>query len=93
MCIFPATQQQLESVWWTEDGCNLYSSHSDGSYCRWTMGEGDVNEEEEKSDIPYGEKQRWLHSRTFASPVARAPLKADDLSPYHCRPFSLQGHF
>uniref|UniRef100_A0A7N8X0R5 LLGL scribble cell polarity complex component 2 n=1 Tax=Mastacembelus armatus TaxID=205130 RepID=A0A7N8X0R5_9TELE len=29
----PATQQ-LESVWWTEDGSYILSSHSDGSYCR-----------------------------------------------------------
>uniref|UniRef100_A0A674N3I2 LLGL scribble cell polarity complex component 2 n=1 Tax=Takifugu rubripes TaxID=31033 RepID=A0A674N3I2_TAKRU len=48
----PATQQ-LESVWWTEDGQHILSSHSDGSYCRWIVGEGDVNEDE-KSDIPYG---------------------------------------
>uniref|UniRef100_A0A668AYE4 LLGL scribble cell polarity complex component 2 n=1 Tax=Myripristis murdjan TaxID=586833 RepID=A0A668AYE4_9TELE len=31
----PATQQ-LESVWWTEDGSHILSSHSDGSYCRWS---------------------------------------------------------
>ncbi|KAK1906760.1 LLGL scribble cell polarity complex component 2 [Dissostichus eleginoides] len=49
----PATQQ-LESVWWTEDGDYLLSSHSDGSYCRWMVSGVDVNEEEEKSDIPYG---------------------------------------
>uniref|UniRef100_A0A4W5PQM6 LLGL scribble cell polarity complex component 2 n=1 Tax=Hucho hucho TaxID=62062 RepID=A0A4W5PQM6_9TELE len=36
----PATQQ-LESVWWTEDGDHVLSSHSDGSYCRWMVaGEG-----------------------------------------------------
>ncbi|KAF0024975.1 hypothetical protein F2P81_021856 [Scophthalmus maximus] len=50
----PATQQ-LESVWWTEDGSYILSSHSDGSYCRWMVGGDDVNEEEEKSDIPYGD--------------------------------------
>uniref|UniRef100_A0A671VD96 LLGL scribble cell polarity complex component 2 n=1 Tax=Sparus aurata TaxID=8175 RepID=A0A671VD96_SPAAU len=49
----PATQQ-LESVWWTEDGGYILSSHSDGSYCRWMVGGEDENEEEEKSDIPYG---------------------------------------
>ncbi|XP_026078112.1 lethal(2) giant larvae protein homolog 2-like [Carassius auratus] len=27
--------QQLESVWWMEDGVNILSSHSDGSYCQW----------------------------------------------------------
>uniref|UniRef100_A0A673A2F8 LLGL scribble cell polarity complex component 2 n=1 Tax=Sphaeramia orbicularis TaxID=375764 RepID=A0A673A2F8_9TELE len=47
-------QCQLESVWWTEDGGYILSSHSDGSYCRWMVGVDDVNEEEEKSDIPYG---------------------------------------
>uniref|UniRef100_A0A8C1A313 LLGL scribble cell polarity complex component 2 n=1 Tax=Cyprinus carpio carpio TaxID=630221 RepID=A0A8C1A313_CYPCA len=26
--------QQLESVWWMEDGENILSSHSDGSYCQ-----------------------------------------------------------
>uniref|UniRef100_A0A673A3M1 LLGL scribble cell polarity complex component 2 n=1 Tax=Sphaeramia orbicularis TaxID=375764 RepID=A0A673A3M1_9TELE len=46
--------RQLESVWWTEDGGYILSSHSDGSYCRWMVGVDDVNEEEEKSDIPYG---------------------------------------
>ncbi|XP_020773816.1 LLGL scribble cell polarity complex component 2 [Boleophthalmus pectinirostris] len=50
----PATQQ-LESVWWTEDGSYILSSHSDGSYCRWMVGNSDPSsEDEEKSDIPYG---------------------------------------
>lgn len=49
----PATQQ-LESVWWTEDGGFILSSHSDGSYCRWTVGDDSNDDEEEKSDIPYG---------------------------------------
>uniref|UniRef100_A0A8C5HVS9 LLGL scribble cell polarity complex component 2 n=1 Tax=Gouania willdenowi TaxID=441366 RepID=A0A8C5HVS9_GOUWI len=49
----PATQQ-LESVWWTEDGEYIISSHSDGSYCRWMVGGEDMNDDEEKSDIPYG---------------------------------------
>uniref|UniRef100_A0A8C4EIZ5 LLGL scribble cell polarity complex component 2 n=1 Tax=Dicentrarchus labrax TaxID=13489 RepID=A0A8C4EIZ5_DICLA len=35
----PATQQ-LESVWWTEDGSYILSSHSDGSYCRWMSDDG-----------------------------------------------------
>uniref|UniRef100_A0A3B4B2U8 LLGL scribble cell polarity complex component 2 n=1 Tax=Periophthalmus magnuspinnatus TaxID=409849 RepID=A0A3B4B2U8_9GOBI len=49
----PATQQ-LESVWWTEDGSYILSSHSDGSYCRWMVGNSDpTTEDEEKSDIPY----------------------------------------
>lgn len=50
-------QQQLESMWWTEDGSSIFSSHSDGSYCCWTLGAEDENEEEEKSDVPYGEKE------------------------------------
>uniref|UniRef100_A0A673M5L2 LLGL scribble cell polarity complex component 2 n=1 Tax=Sinocyclocheilus rhinocerous TaxID=307959 RepID=A0A673M5L2_9TELE len=33
--------QQLESVWWMEDGGNILSSHSDGSYCQWTVTGGD----------------------------------------------------
>ncbi|XP_062330381.1 LLGL scribble cell polarity complex component 2 isoform X2 [Osmerus eperlanus] len=49
----PATQQ-LESVWWTEDGGHVLSSHSDGSYCRWTVGGEDTEEEQDKSDTPYG---------------------------------------
>lgn len=43
-------------MWWTEDGGYILSSHSDGSYCRWMVGGEDENEEEEKSDIPYGEE-------------------------------------
>ncbi|KAM6951024.1 LLGL scribble cell polarity complex component 2 [Aplochiton taeniatus] len=51
----PATQQ-LESVWWTEDGAHILSSHSDGSYCRWALagGEEEAESEEEKPDTPYG---------------------------------------
>ncbi len=44
-------------MWWTEDGGYILSSHSDGSYCRWMVGGEDENEEEEKSDIPYGEDE------------------------------------
>lgn len=51
---FSCDPQQLESVWWMEDGHHLLSSHSDGSYCRWVVGEGEESDEEEKSDIPYG---------------------------------------
>uniref|UniRef100_A0A8C4ELM8 LLGL scribble cell polarity complex component 2 n=1 Tax=Dicentrarchus labrax TaxID=13489 RepID=A0A8C4ELM8_DICLA len=39
----PATQQ-LESVWWTEDGSYILSSHSDGSYCRWMVGGEDSDD-------------------------------------------------
>lgn len=58
--------QALESVWWTEDGGCILSSHTDGSYCRWTVGETDGNEE--KSDTPYGEEEeepQHLHVLVF----------------------------
>uniref|UniRef100_A0A674EFN3 LLGL scribble cell polarity complex component 2 n=1 Tax=Salmo trutta TaxID=8032 RepID=A0A674EFN3_SALTR len=49
----PATQQ-LESVWWMEDGGHVLSSHSDGSYCRWKVAGDDPQSEQEKSEVPYG---------------------------------------
>lgn len=49
-------------MWWTEDGAYILSSHSDGSYCRWMVGGEDVNEEEEKSDIPYGEDEEVFYT-------------------------------
>uniref|UniRef100_A0A8C3AZ15 LLGL scribble cell polarity complex component 2 n=1 Tax=Cyclopterus lumpus TaxID=8103 RepID=A0A8C3AZ15_CYCLU len=57
----PATQQ-LESMWWTEDGGHLLSSHSDGSYCRWM----------EKSDIPYGEEPTAI-SKIIQLPTEKGP--------------------
>uniref|UniRef100_A0A8C3B0S9 LLGL scribble cell polarity complex component 2 n=1 Tax=Cyclopterus lumpus TaxID=8103 RepID=A0A8C3B0S9_CYCLU len=56
----PATQQ-LESMWWTEDGGHLLSSHSDGSYCRWM-----------KSDIPYGEEPTAI-SKIIQLPTEKGP--------------------
>ncbi len=47
--------QQLESVWWMEDGENILSSHSDGSYCQWTVTGEDPQTEPVKQEIPYGE--------------------------------------
>lgn len=47
--------QQLESVWWMEDGEQILSSHSDGSYCCWLTTGSDVQSEPEKQDTPYGE--------------------------------------
>uniref|UniRef100_A0A671L6N5 LLGL scribble cell polarity complex component 2 n=1 Tax=Sinocyclocheilus anshuiensis TaxID=1608454 RepID=A0A671L6N5_9TELE len=47
--------QQLESVWWMEDGGNILSSHSDGSYCQWTVTGEDPQTEPEKQETPYGE--------------------------------------
>ncbi|KAJ4939053.1 hypothetical protein JOQ06_028516 [Pogonophryne albipinna] len=68
----PATQQ-LESVWWTEDGDYLLSSHSDGSYCRWMVSGVDVNEEEEKSDIPYGHFPCKAISKIIQLPTEEGP--------------------
>ncbi|XP_056285013.1 LLGL scribble cell polarity complex component 2 isoform X2 [Pseudoliparis swirei] len=67
----PATQQ-LESMWWTEDGGHLLSSHSDGSYCRWMAGGEDVNEEE-KSDIPYGHFPCKAISKIIQLPTETGP--------------------
>ncbi|XP_034414507.1 LLGL scribble cell polarity complex component 2 isoform X2 [Cyclopterus lumpus] len=69
----PATQQ-LESMWWTEDGGHLLSSHSDGSYCRWMAGGEDMNEEEEeKSDIPYGHFPCKAISKIIQLPTEKGP--------------------
>ncbi|XP_045923961.1 LLGL scribble cell polarity complex component 2 isoform X2 [Micropterus dolomieu] len=68
--------QQLESVWWTEDGSNILSSHSDGSYCRWMVGGDDLNEEEEeeeKSDIPYGHFPCKAISKIVQLPTEAGP--------------------
>uniref|UniRef100_A0A8C1ZLC7 LLGL scribble cell polarity complex component 2 n=1 Tax=Cyprinus carpio TaxID=7962 RepID=A0A8C1ZLC7_CYPCA len=45
--------QQLESVWWMEDGVNILSSHSDGSYCQWTVTGEDPQTEPENQEMPY----------------------------------------
>nr|XP_057918282.1 LLGL scribble cell polarity complex component 2 isoform X3 [Doryrhamphus excisus] len=66
----PATQ--LESVWWTEDGGCILTSHSDGSYCRWMLGEKDGNEEE-KSDIPYGHFPCKAISKILELPTKDGP--------------------
>lgn len=50
--LFPL--QQLESVWWMEDGGIILSSHSDGSYCHWTVTGEDPQTEPEKQETPYG---------------------------------------
>ncbi|KAM9425929.1 LLGL scribble cell polarity complex component 2 isoform 2-T3 [Pholidichthys leucotaenia] len=69
----PATQQ-LESVWWTEDGSYILSSHSDGSYCRWMVGREDMNEDdEEKSDIPYGHFPCKAISKIVQLPTKEGP--------------------
>lgn len=38
-----------------EDGGNILSSHSDGSYCQWTVTGEDPQTEPEKQETPYGE--------------------------------------
>ncbi|KAG7277009.1 hypothetical protein CRUP_001635 [Coryphaenoides rupestris] len=68
----PATQQ-LESMWWTEDGGHILSSHSDGSYCRWTVGGESTKDEEEKSDIPYGHFPCKAISKIIQLPTAEGP--------------------
>ncbi|XP_023805172.1 lethal(2) giant larvae protein homolog 2 isoform X1 [Oryzias latipes] len=68
-CICPS--QALESVWWTEDGGCILSSHTDGSYCRWTVGETDGNEE--KSDTPYGTFPCKAISKIMQLPTAEGP--------------------
>uniref|UniRef100_A0A8C9XHM5 LLGL scribble cell polarity complex component 2 n=1 Tax=Sander lucioperca TaxID=283035 RepID=A0A8C9XHM5_SANLU len=66
----PATQQ-LESVWWTEDGGYILSSHSDGSYCQWMVSGED--EDEEKSDIPYGHFPCKAISKIVQLPTEEGP--------------------
>uniref|UniRef100_A0A1A8PJX9 LLGL scribble cell polarity complex component 2 n=2 Tax=Nothobranchius rachovii TaxID=451742 RepID=A0A1A8PJX9_9TELE len=70
----PATQQ-LESMWWTEDGSHILSSHSDGSYCRWRVGgpEEEEEEKEEKSDIPYGHFPCKAISKIVQLPTEEGP--------------------
>ncbi|KAK0149190.1 Lethal(2) giant larvae 2 [Merluccius polli] len=68
----PATQQ-LESMVWTEDGGHILSSHSDGSYCRWTIGGESSKDEEEKSDIPYGHFPCKAISKIVQLPTAEGP--------------------
>lgn len=60
--LFLCPLQQLESVWWMEDGANILSSHSDGSYCQWTVTGEDPQTEPEKQETPYGETTlpKWL---------------------------------
>lgn len=77
-------------MWWTDDGSYILSSHSDGSYCRWMVGGEDVNEEVEKSDIPYGEEEK-LSTALSSAAVAKNVffllfcLLLQDISP--ARPF------
>lgn len=80
-------------MWWTEDGRHLLSSHSDGSYCRWVVGEGDESDEEEKSDIPYGESAApgAVHSVSVAGRpvklIAAVPSSSSLQDTFPARPF------
>lgn len=80
-------------MWWTEDGRHLLSSHSDGSYCRWVVGDGDESDEEEKSDIPYGES--GTPDAVHSVSVTHRPVQLIAAVPAHphYRTLSLQGHF
>ncbi|KAK6478359.1 LLGL scribble cell polarity complex component 2 [Huso huso] len=46
--------QQLESVWWKRDGCQIISSHNDGSYCQWPVSSADRQPKPDKHEMPYG---------------------------------------
>lgn len=57
------------------------------------VGGEDENEEEEKSDIPYGEEMEVYATWTLAFTVRyEMCFSWDWLSLFHCRTFPLQGH-
>uniref|UniRef100_A0A672M8L8 LLGL scribble cell polarity complex component 2 n=1 Tax=Sinocyclocheilus grahami TaxID=75366 RepID=A0A672M8L8_SINGR len=65
--------QQLESVWWMEDGVNILSSHSDGSYCQWTVTGEDPQTEPEKQETPYGAFPCKAISKIIQLPSKQGP--------------------
>uniref|UniRef100_A0A6Q2YH66 Lethal giant larvae homologue 2 domain-containing protein n=1 Tax=Esox lucius TaxID=8010 RepID=A0A6Q2YH66_ESOLU len=65
--------QPLESVWWTEDGLRVLSSHSDGSYCRWSVAGLDTQSEQEKSEVPYGHFPCKAISKVIQLPTKQGP--------------------
>ncbi|TRY56658.1 hypothetical protein DNTS_014135 [Danionella cerebrum] len=65
--------QQLESVWWMEDGGNILSSHSDGSYCQWTVTGEDPQTEPEKQETPYGAFPCKAISKVIQLPSKQGP--------------------
>uniref|UniRef100_A0A8C7Q3X9 LLGL scribble cell polarity complex component 2 n=1 Tax=Oncorhynchus mykiss TaxID=8022 RepID=A0A8C7Q3X9_ONCMY len=67
------SQSQLESVWWTEDGGHVLSSHSDGSYCRWKVAGDDPQSEQEKSEVPYGHFPCKAISKIIQLPTEQGP--------------------
>uniref|UniRef100_A0A673Z166 LLGL scribble cell polarity complex component 2 n=1 Tax=Salmo trutta TaxID=8032 RepID=A0A673Z166_SALTR len=66
-------QSQLESVWWTEDGGHVLSSHSDGSYCRWMVAGEGTQSEQEKSEVPYGHFPCKAISKIIQLPTEQGP--------------------
>ncbi|XP_048025973.1 LLGL scribble cell polarity complex component 2 isoform X1 [Megalobrama amblycephala] len=65
--------QQLESVCWMEDGGNILSSHSDGSYCQWTVTGEDPQTEPEKQEMPYGAFPCKAISKVIQLPSKQGP--------------------
>ncbi|XP_030630148.1 LLGL scribble cell polarity complex component 2 [Chanos chanos] len=66
--------QQLESVWWMEDGGSLLSSHSDGSYCHWTVStDTAVQAEPDKQETPYGSFPCKAISKILQLPTRHGP--------------------
>ncbi|NP_997747.1 LLGL scribble cell polarity complex component 2 [Danio rerio] len=65
--------QQLESVWWMEDGESILSSHSDGSYCQWTVTGEDPQTEPEKQETPYGAFPCKAISKIIQLPSKQGP--------------------
>ncbi|XP_028826093.1 LLGL scribble cell polarity complex component 2 isoform X2 [Denticeps clupeoides] len=65
--------QQLESVWWMEDGITIISSHSDGSYCHWSVSEEDVQSQPNKQETPYGSFPCKAISKILQLPTKQGP--------------------
>ncbi|XP_036380984.1 LLGL scribble cell polarity complex component 2 isoform X1 [Megalops cyprinoides] len=65
--------QQLESVWWMQDGKQILSSHSDGSFCHWPVTEEATQSEPEKQETPYGSFPCKAISKIVQLPTAQGP--------------------
>lgn len=53
--------QQLESLAWEQSGKSIISSHSDGGYMVWAVGDtGQRTQQPVMSTIPYGTGRRGL---------------------------------
>ncbi|XP_039595549.1 LLGL scribble cell polarity complex component 2 isoform X1 [Polypterus senegalus] len=46
--------KKLESVWWCHDGDQVISSHSDGTYCHWSVSKDHSQTAPVKNEMPYG---------------------------------------